>query len=236
VEGGTPPYTSNFGPGDSTFLFEGLERGMYDIEVMDDNGCSVSLEIEIDQEFVTEIEPPTGEPFQEFCIEDAPTVADINVSGDNIRWYLSPMDENALSNDYLLTENTILYARNFDLDLNCLSSEVLRVEVDIIEGIIDVNNYITVNGNNLNDNLNVVNIELFPDNEMLIYNRYGKLVWETTGYNNTDNTFRGASNVGGTVGQSNFLPTGTYFYILKYRSPCNNDTKKGFVQIDNNNR
>jgi len=235
VEGGTPPYTSNFGPGDSTFLFEGLEQGTYDIEVMDDMGCSVFLEIEIDQEFVNEIEPPTGEPFQEFCREDSPTVSDINVSGDGIRWYLSPMDEEALSDDYLLTENTILYARNFDLDLNCLSSDVLRVEVDIIDGIIDVNNYITVNGNDLNDNLNVVNIELFPDNEMLIYNRYGKLVWETKGYNNTDNTFKGESNVGGTVGQSNFLPTGTYFYILNYRSPCNNDTKKGYIQIDNTN-
>ena len=235
VEGGTPPYTSNFGPGDSTFLFENLERGIYDIEVMDDMGCSVSLEIEIDQEFVTEIDPPTGEPFQEFCFEDEVTVSDIRVTGENVRWYLTPMDDNPLSDDYLITEDMILYARNFDVDLNCLSSQTLRVEVDLIDGIIDVNNYITVNGNNLNDNLNVVNIELFPDNEMLIYNRYGKLVWETTGYNNTDNTFRGASNVGGTIGQSNFLPTGTYFYILKYRSPCNNDTKKGYVQIDNNN-
>ncbi|WP_019039321.1 PKD-like domain-containing protein [Psychroflexus tropicus] len=236
VEGGTPPYTSNFGPGDSTFLFENLERGTYDIEVMDDNGCSVALEIEIDQEFINEIDPPTGEPFQEFCREDAPTVSDINVSGQGVRWYLSPMDEEALSDDFLITDDMILYARNFDLDLNCLSSDTFRVEVDIIDGILDVNNYITVNGNNLNDNLNVVNIELFPDNEMLIYNRYGKLVWETTGYNNTDNTFRGESNVGGTIGQSNSLPTGTYFYILNYRSPCNNDIKKGYVQIDNNNR
>ncbi|MBZ9652971.1 PKD-like domain-containing protein [Psychroflexus montanilacus] len=236
VEGGTPPYTSNFGPGNSTFLFEGLEPGLYEIEVMDDNGCLEFLEIEIEQDFVNEIDPPTGEPFQEFCIEDQPTVSDLDVQGMDIKWYLTPDGDDALPADYLITENTMLYARNFDEDLNCLSSETLRVEVNIIEGIIDVNNYITVNGNNLNEKLNVINIELFPENEMKIYNRYGKLVWETTGYNNTDNAFKGASNVGGTVNQTNFLPTGTYFYILKYRSPCNNDTKKGYVQIDNNNR
>jgi gliding motility-associated-like protein len=203
---------------------------------MDDNGCMEILEIEIEQDFINEIDPPTGEAYQEFCIEDQPSLSDLNVSGMDIKWYLSPADEIALAPDYLIAESTILYARNFDADLNCLSSNVLEVEVNIIEGIIDVNNFITVNGNGLNEKLNVINIESFPENEMKIYNRYGKLVWETTSYNNTDNTFRGASNVGGTLGQSNFLPTGTYFYILNYKSPCKNDTKKGFVQIDNNNR
>lgn len=239
IEGGIPPYTSNFGSvgsDNSTFLFDQLAPGTYDIEVMDDNGCMEILEIEIEQDFINEIDPPTGEAYQEFCIEDQPSLSDLNVSGMDIKWYLSPADEIALAPDYLIAESTILYARNFDADLNCLSSNVLEVEVNIIEGIIDVNNFITVNGNGLNEKLNVINIESFPENEMKIYNRYGKLVWETTSYNNTDNTFRGASNVGGTLGQSNFLPTGTYFYILNYKSPCKNDTKKGFVQIDNNNR
>ncbi|SDG75267.1 PKD-like domain-containing protein [Psychroflexus sediminis] len=234
VEGGTPPYTSNFGPGDSTFLFEGLEPGVYDIEVMDSNGCMKVLEIEIKQDYINEIAAPVGESVQDFCIEDQPSLRDINVSGMDIKWYLSPTDDETLPENYLITENTVLYARNYDENLNCLSSETLIVQVNIIEGIIDVNNFITLNGNNLNEKLNVINIELFPENEMKIYNRYGKLVWETTGYNNTNNAFRGASNVGGTINQSNFLPTGTYFYILNYRSPCKNDTKKGFVQIDNN--
>ena len=236
VDGGTPPYTSNFGPGDSTFLFENLEPGIYDIEVMDDNGCIELLEIEIEPDFINEIDPPQGEPFQEFCIEDQPMLSDLNVQGLGVKWYLSPTSDDALPDDYLITETTILYARNFDESLNCLSSQTLRVEVSIIEGILEVNNFITVNGNNLNERLNVVNIELFPENEMKIYNRYGKLVWETTGYNNTDNAFKGESNVGGTLNQANFLPTGTYFYILNYKSPCRNDTKKGFVQVDNNNR
>ncbi|NEV94079.1 hypothetical protein G3567_07955 [Psychroflexus sp. YR1-1] len=234
VEGGTPPYTSNFGTGDSTFLFEGLEPGVYDIEVMDDNGCMEVLEIEIEQDYINDIPPPTGETSQEFCTEDQPRLSDLNVQGMDIQWYLSPTDDQALPDDYLITESEVFYARNYDVDLNCLSSESLSVEVSIIEGIISVNNFITINGNTLNDNLNVVNIESFPENEMKIYNRYGKLVWETTGYNNTDNTFKGASNVGGTLSQTRFLPTGTYYYILNYNSPCRNNTKKGFVQIDNN--
>ncbi|MBZ9779089.1 gliding motility-associated C-terminal domain-containing protein [Psychroflexus sp. CAK8W] len=239
VEGGTPPYSSNFGSvgsDDSTFLFDGLSPGSYDIEVMDDNGCMQVLKIEIEQDFINNIAPPTGDAYQEFCIEDQPTVSDLSVSGMDIKWYLSPSDTAALPEDYLITASTTLYARNFDASLSCLSSDFLRVDVNIIEGIIDVNNFITVNGNSFNEKLNVVNIDLFPNNEMKIYNRYGKLVWETTGYNNTDNSFKGASNVEGTISQGNFLPTGTYFYILNYESPCRNDTKKGFVQIDNNNR
>lgn len=235
VNGGTPPYTSNFGPGDDTFLFENLEPGIYDIEVMDDNGCIELLEIEIEPDFVNEINPPQGKPFQEFCIEDQPMLSDLNVKGSGVKWYLSPSGYDALPNDHLIAESTILYARNFSESLKCLSSQTLRVEIRIIEGILNVNNFITVNGNNLNEELNVNNMELFPENEMKIYNRYGKLVWKTTNYENTNNTFKGMSNVGGKISQSNFLPKGTYFYILNYKSPCNKNTKKGFIQVENNN-
>lgn len=235
VNGGTPPYTSNFGLGNDTFLFENLEPGIYDIEVMDDNGCIELLEIEIEPDFVNQINPPQGEPFQEFCIEDQPILSDLNVKGSGIKWYLSPSSYEALPNDHLIAESSILYARNFSESLKCLSSETLRVEIRIIEGILEVNNFITVNGNNLNEKLNVINMELFPENEMKIYNRYGKLVWETTNYENTNNTFKGMSNVGGKISQSNFLPKGTYFYILNYKSPCNKNTKKGFIQVENNN-
>lgn len=236
VSGGTPPYTSNFGPGDETFVFENLEPSIYDIEVMDDNGCIELLEIEIEPDFINDIDPPQADPFQEFCIEDQPMLSDLNVQGLVIKWYLSPSGDVPLPDDYLIAESSILYARNFDKSSNCLSSQTLRVEVNIIEGILEVNNFITINGNNLNEKLNVINIELFPENEMKIYNRYGKLVWETTNYNNTNNAFKGMSNVGGTINKSNFLPMGTYFYILNYKSPCNKNTKKGFVQVDNNNR
>ncbi|AFU67171.1 conserved repeat domain protein [Psychroflexus torquis ATCC 700755] len=235
VNGGTPPYTSNFGPGNKTFLFENLEPGIYDIDVMDDNGCIELLEIEIEPDYINQINPPQGEPFQEFCIEDQPMLSDLNVKGTGIKWYFSPSSYDALPNDHLIEESAILYARNFDESLKCLSSQTLRVEIRIIEGILKVNNFITINGNNLNEKLNVINMELFPENEMKIYNRYGKLVWETTNYENINNTFKGMSNVGGKISQSNFLPKGTYFYILNYKSPCNKNTKKGFIQVENNN-
>lgn len=241
VQGGTPPYTSNYGDVDmnSGLLIENLSPGTYSIEVTDANGCETSVDIEVEEGFVNDIAPPTGESFQEFCEGSQSTVrvSNLDVNGMDIKWYLSPSDNEPLPDNYLIRESTVLYARNFDPDLECLSSETLEVEVSIIindTDVTEINNYISVNENNLNDNLNVVNIEVFPDNEMKIFNRYGKLVWETTGYDNADNTFRGAANVGGTLSKGEFLPTGTYYYILKYNSTCRKGTRKGFIQIDNN--
>jgi hypothetical protein len=57
----------------------------------------------------------------------------------------------------------------------------------------------------------------YPENTVEIYNRWGVLVFETTGYNNVTNAFNG-SRGRTTVSQSSGLPTGTYFYILNYTS------------------
>ncbi|MDA0678420.1 MAG: gliding motility-associated C-terminal domain-containing protein, partial [Bacteroidetes bacterium] len=48
------------------------------------------------------------------------------------------------------------------------------------------------------------------------YNRWGVLVWESRGYNETNNVFRGYANVGSASGSGNLLPTGTYFYVLSF--------------------
>ena len=49
---------------------------------------------------------------------------------------------------------------------------------------------------------------------MKIFNRWGVLVFETKGYNNTDNYFDGFSKGRVTIKQQEVLPTGTYFYVM----------------------
>lgn len=62
----------------------------------------------------------------------------------------------------------------------------------------------TPNSDGDNDFFYIGNLEKYPDNNLKIYNRYGKLIYSATNYDNTWNgTYLG-----------NTLPTGIYFYIL----------------------
>ena len=60
------------------------------------------------------------------------------------------------------------------------------------------------------DFLKILNIELFPNNQVFIYNRWGNLVFEAKGYNN-DVVFVGESN----TGSNQILNEGTYYYTIK---------------------
>jgi gliding motility-associated-like protein len=88
-------------------------------------------------------------------------------------------------------------------------------------GNIVVHNAFSPNGDGTNENFiidNIDDINCYPDNTVEIYNRWGVLVYETTGYNNTSKVFKGISEGRTTISQSSGLPTGTYFYILNYTS------------------
>jgi gliding motility-associated-like protein len=79
-----------------------------------------------------------------------------------------------------------------------------------------VYNNLTPNGDGINDVLVIVGIEEYPDNVVLIFNRWGSKVSEIKGYNNEEKAFRGFSNAGLTLNNSEVLPSGTYFYVLTY--------------------
>ncbi len=76
------------------------------------------------------------------------------------------------------------------------------------------------------------NIEVFPDNNVKIFNRWGVLVFETEGYNNSSRAFRGISNGRATVKVNEELPVGVYFYIINYVKEGNNRTKSGYLYVN----
>ena len=73
-----------------------------------------------------------------------------------------------------------------------------------------------VNPNINNGIFQINNIELYPNNTVRIYNRWGILVFETQGYNNGSNAFRGISNGRVTIQMDKELPVGVYFYLVEY--------------------
>jgi hypothetical protein len=87
----------------------------------------------------------------------------------------------------------------------------------------------------MSDRLYIDDISYFPNNSIQIFNRYGRLVWETKGYNNATNAFKGNSNVSVFFQKDENLPDGTYFYILNYFNFIDQiqREKKGYLQLFN---
>jgi len=81
---------------------------------------------------------------------------------------------------------------------------------------------LTPNGDEHNDSWVLENIDLYPDNEVQVFNRWGDLVWNTSGYNNLGNNWIGDHNNG------NPLPEGTYFFIVNVDGL---NPYKGWVQL-----
>jgi gliding motility-associated-like protein len=78
-------------------------------------------------------------------------------------------------------------------------------------------NTFSPNGDNINDTWVIKNIELYPDNELTVVNRWGNEVYHVKGYQ---------SNWDG----SN-LSNGTYFYYLKVNMCGQENSYKGYVTI-----
>ncbi|WP_415373958.1 ice-binding family protein [Patiriisocius sp. Uisw_017] len=100
----------------------------------------------------------------------------------------------------------------------------------------DVFNAVSPDGNNQNDFFLIQGISEFPDNTVEIYNRWGVLVWEASGYggsNDAENVFVGESNGRATVSQDKLLVTGTYYYVIKFNG--NNpgqDSYAGYLYLN----
>jgi gliding motility-associated-like protein len=100
---------------------------------------------------------------------------------------------------------------------------------------IEIFNAISPNNDGLNDSFVIKGINNFPDNEVEIYNRWGVKVYEAKSYNETDVMFRGYSDGRATIKRGDKLPTGTYFYILKYNTGKKVKKRTGYLYINNNN-
>ena len=75
---------------------------------------------------------------------------------------------------------------------------------------------ISPNNDSMGDEVwSISGIDKFPGNNVKIFNRWGNLVWEIDGYNNTDKSWGGLATRGLLVNSDGErLPDGTYFYVI----------------------
>ncbi|WP_304062198.1 gliding motility-associated C-terminal domain-containing protein [Pedobacter glucosidilyticus] len=80
-------------------------------------------------------------------------------------------------------------------------------------------NTFTPNGDGKNDRWEIKNIDLFPDNELIILNRWGAEVFNIKNYNNSK------------AWDGSGLSSGTYYYLLKVNVNGEPKVYKGFIAL-----
>ncbi|MFT4740387.1 MAG: gliding motility-associated-like protein [Marivirga sp.] len=83
------------------------------------------------------------------------------------------------------------------------------------------------NGDGINDFWVLDGLEKFPNNEVIIVDQRGGLIYSGKGYDNRDVVWDGTNEKGTTV------PTGTYFYFIRVRTDSEMQEQKGFIEIVN---
>ena len=132
-------------------------------------------------------------------------------------WSLSSLDPNqsesltltvrVISSEDLLNVAVLNDVNEVDRDLtnNEASAETS------VDNCLNIPKGISPNDDGLNDVFEIPCLDLYPENSIKIYNRYGTLIYQAKAY---QNDWNGSANRGFPE-NSGLLPVGTYFYILE---------------------
>ena len=88
-----------------------------------------------------------------------------------------------------------------------------------------IHNVITPNGDGFNDTWIIEGIEEFPENDVVIINRWGDVIKSFNGYDNKNEVWDGTNK------NDDHVPDGTYFFILKIKDVGN---YKGWILVRGN--
>ncbi|MFD2907740.1 gliding motility-associated C-terminal domain-containing protein [Flavobacterium ardleyense] len=129
---------------------------------------------------------------------------------------------------YVVTQENNDCPMIFEIYLNVNDDCVVLAACDIT-----VYNAVSPNDDGSNDLFFIDGLECYPKNNVEIYNRWGVLVYDQSGYDNLTKSFKGKSEGRSTFNKNELLPDGTYFYILKYTDAENNNhNKSGYLYLN----
>jgi gliding motility-associated-like protein len=115
-------------------------------------------------------------------------------------------------------ENTVYSVTVTDLISGCSSTADINV---IFNDLIKKYIIITPNNDGLNDVFIIPDLADFPNSAIIIYNRWGSIVWKKQPY---ENDWRGQNMM------EQELPEGTYYYVIKLNN-VDGDIRRGSITI-----
>ncbi len=148
------------------------------------------------------------------------TVIDATLSnGGNILWTpFYNMDNDTILNPTVAPTEPVTYYTIYTTSADgCSATDSVLILVNTIDSL-EINNFLSPNGDFSNDTWTVNKPSIISGCPLAIFNRWGKIVWESTSY---DNNFDGTNKSGEP------LPEGTYFYLIK----CAQEEYKGSILL-----
>jgi large repetitive protein len=142
-----------------------------------------------------------------------------SVAGNNLRFLWTPnvnMDNNTAKNPIITALTDLVYTITVTGEAGCQAQD--RLAVRVLKPF-DIPNTFTPNGDGVNDTWLIPNLEKYPSCKVLIFNRYGQGVFESTGYTKPWDGLSNGRNV----------PFGTYYYIID--TGIGNPQMKGYVTV-----
>lgn len=215
VDGGTAPYDIQWNTGQSGELLTDLFPGDYAYTITDANNCTYEGEEEV-------IGPADSLQIQavvidESCHGNADGSIEVEAFGGTGPYYynwtggITGQERNDL--------NAGIYMLMVADENNCIRVEPIVVQVACES--LEFYEVITPNGDGINDNWAIEGLNDFPQNELMIYDRWGRVVYDTKAYN---------SDWQGTRNDGSQLPFGAYYFVLKLNDP-GNATYSGSISI-----
>jgi gliding motility-associated-like protein len=139
------------------------------------------------------------------------------------------LSNTTIENPIAKPSETTVYKVVFTNEQGCTTEDSVVITVVPLEK--DETKYgISPNGDGINDFWEIDDITNYPNNEVLIYNRWGDLVFQTKNYNNSTNVFAGIANKSRNLG-ANQLPEGTYFFEIRTEQPNHFKKTKGYLVL-----
>ncbi len=108
-------------------------------------------------------------------------------------------------------------------DLGVCDTTIVVIEVVDTSTQLVIYNGFSPNEDGYNDFFKIKNIELYPDNTLTIFNRWGNMVYQKNRYTN--------ASPWKAIYKNTYLPDGSYFYILEVTINGKKETFKGFVEV-----
>jgi gliding motility-associated-like protein len=211
IQGGTLPYHINWSNGTNTPEIGSLVPGLYDVLVIDDAGCMDSAQFEV-------TEPAAVVAYagadSNTCSQAIELWAASPAAGQSGTWTLlqgggnivDPSNPQALLNGLVVGGNvltwTVAEGPCSDTDSVVI---VLGNQTTCSPWPLEMPTGYTPNGDGQNDYFVVHGIDRYPDNVLVVFNRWGNKVYERINYQDQWN---------GDNSNGELLPDGTYFAIL----------------------